>query len=109
MRPPDRFELLEALADMGTIELSSLVLRVTSGLVKVFRDLERLKREGLVEVEGDESAVGAFIKHARDLEKRGLDSDDLESGVFKALEEHPAAARAVVALTKRGYVKATRR
>ena len=108
MEVPTTFVLLNLLQEMGDVSLERLVLRLTGSVREFFEDVEQLKATGLVEVDGDESAVKIFAEKAKALEQQGLEPDALQEKLFEALKEVPGADKAIVGLTREGFMQSQR-
>ena len=107
MKPSGKYELLRMLDDMGAIPVGSFLTRITGSFAEFFDELESLLKDQLIEIEGDEKSVKELIKMGVDLEtKGGLDQEEVFERLFKEINSNPAAAEALVTLTKSGFVKA---
>ena len=108
MEAPSIVVLLNVLQEMGNVPLERIVLRLTGSVSELFENLEQLKARGLMEVDGDESAVKIFAEKAKALEQQGLEPDALQEKLFEVLKEVPGADKAIVGLTKKGFMQSQR-
>ena len=108
MEAPNTVVLLDVLEEMGNVSLERLVLRLTGSVREFFENLEQLRATGLVEVNGDETAVKIFVERAIALEQQDLEPDALQGKLFEALKQVPGAGNAIVGLSKQGFKQAQR-
>ncbi len=107
MKPSSRGELLRILEGMGQVAVGSLFTRITGSYSEFFEEFDELKRNGFIEIHGDEKEVKYLIDKAISLETdETLDVDMVQNEIYSELDNRMAAADSIVLLSKNGFTKA---